>query len=101
MSIFTLDLVHGSSYELFFAHFMMELADETLSTHRDWDPIYLSDIFGQDFYDFDHLWRSNMGDQDLVHAIEVIERYNPLVEDISLDDDTLYEAVEDIEVEYK
>ena len=79
----------------------MELSDHILLRERDWDPAYLCDIFSQDFYDFDHLWKGKMCDRYLVHAIETLECYNPLVEDISLDDDTLYQAVDEIEVAMK
>ena len=76
----------------------MELDDTTLSACSAWDPGYLEGIFSQDFYDFGHLWINKMSDRHLVHAVETIEKYNPLVEDISLDDDTLYQAAEEIEI---
>ena len=55
----------------------------------------------QDFYDFTEHWQNCLSDKELIDG----ERpgsgswYCPLVEDISLDDDTLYEAVEQIEHE--
>ena len=42
-----------------------------------------------------------MADQDLIHAVETIEKYQPVIEDISLDDKTLCQAVEEIEFNYK
>ena len=42
---------------------------------------------------------TNMGDKELVNAVEKLERYSPIVEDISLDDNVLYQAVEQIEQE--
>ena len=65
-----------------------------------WDPSYLRYIFSQDF-EFRELWSNGMGDQDLIKAAEASERYCPVVEDISLDHDTLYEAVAQIENEYE
>ena len=53
----------------------------------------------EDFHDFNELWSSNMGDSELVSAIENLEIYSPIVEDISMDDNTLCEAVEQIEQE--
>ena len=52
----------------------------------------------QDFYDFTAHWQNSLPDLDLVSAKEE-GRYCPEVEDISLDDETLYEAVEQIEFE--
>ena len=40
-----------------------------------------------------------MCDQELIQAAESIDHYSPVVEDISLDDTTLYDAVEQIENE--
>ena len=72
----------------------MELSDNYLRTNRDWDPSYLSMLFDQDFHDVSDLWSSNVQDSDLVSAIDKLEIYSPEVEDISLDDCTLCEAVE-------
>ena len=65
--------------------------------NRDWDLTYLRYIFSQDFYEFRELWNNTTGDNELVHEVEKTEPYTPIVEDISLDDDTLYEAVAQIE----
>ena len=75
----------------------MEVSDKTLWTNRDWNPVYLSNIFSQDFYEFNDLWTSSVRDSDLVSHVESVERYNPIVEDISMDDETLCSAVEEIE----
>ena len=79
----------------------MECLDRALTGKRDWDPTYFSELFSQNFFDFNHLWASNMGDKDLIDAVETIEWYTPLVQDISLADETLYQAVEEIDYEYK
>ena len=67
--------------------------------NRDWDPCYLRYIFSQDFYEFGDLWLNGVGDQDMIKAAENIEPYSPIVEDISMDDDSLCKAVEQIERE--
>ena len=69
--------------------------------NQDWDPTYLRYIFSQDFYEFRELWSSNVADKDIVALMEKSknERYEPIVEDISLDDSTLYNAVTQIEKE--
>ena len=77
----------------------MDVSDDYLKLNRDWDPSYLSMLFSEDFNDFLDLWSSNMGDKELVNAVEKLERYSPIVEDISLDDNVLYQAVEQIEQE--
>ena len=61
--------------------------------------MYLKYIFSQDFYEFRDLWRSSINDMECVKVAETAERYTPIVEDISMDDDTLYEAVMQIENE--
>ena len=80
----------------------MELSDRIFVTNHDWDLQYLKELVTQDFYDFRELWQSSICDKELVRATEMAkatEKYSPLVEDISLDDDTLYEAVQQIENE--
>ena len=54
-------------------------------------------LFNEDFNEFPHLWSSNVDDRDLVHAVEKLEIYSAIVEDISMDDSTLCKAVEEIE----
>ena len=51
----------------------------------------------EDFYDFKEHWENCLSDMDLVATEE--PRYCPVVEDISLHDETLHEAVEQIENE--
>ena len=81
----------------------MDVSDVSLYNNRDWDPSYLAGIFTQDFYEFKDLWNnSNVNDVELVQASQVVEnvgKYEPIVEDISLDDETLCSAVEQIESE--
>ena len=78
---------------------VMEVSDHILSINRDWDPGYLMDIFAQDFYEFNDLWKSSVDDCSLVEQVEKLEKYEPIVEDISIDDETLCTAVENIENE--
>ena len=54
-------------------------------------------LFDEDFHDFSELWCGNMENRDLVNAVEKLEIYSPVVEDISLDDNVLCQAVEKIE----
>ena len=77
----------------------MEVSDSTLCRNRDWDPNYLKEIFNEDFYDFTELWGTSVMDTELLKDVEQVEKYCPVVEDISLDDDTLCSAVENIEKE--
>ena len=94
-------LVCGSYCELFLCNIDIELADETFSTYKRLGPTYLNDSFSQAFFEINNLWSSKMSDKDLVHMVETIEKYNPLVEDISLNNATLYGAVEKIELDIK
>ena len=92
--------LHGVAIANFttnFEGFNMELLDRIFTVNRDWDPTYLRYVFSQDFYEFRELWNNNTGDHELVREVEKSERYSPIVEDISLDDDTLYNAVAQIE----
>ena len=75
----------------------MEMTDRVFISNRDWDPAYLSEIFTQDFYEFRDLWQTSVPDMELVRAVETVDKYSPVVEDISLDDSTLCKAVEEIE----
>ena len=76
----------------------MDLTDRVFVANRDWDPQYLTELVTQDFYDFTEHWQNSISDMELM-ATEG-HKYSPLVEDISLDDATLCEAVEQIEQEY-
>ena len=77
----------------------MEVTDASLVCNRDWDPSYLSSIFDVDFHDSGNISDNSISDMELVRHVESVERYSPLVEDISLDDDTLCQAVDQIERE--
>ena len=50
-----------------------------------------------DLYEINNLWTSNINDMDLLQEIETIERHFPITEDISLDNEVLCSAVEQIE----
>ena len=79
----------------------MELSDALLVSNQDWDPAYLKDIILVDFYEMSEMWcsSSDIADQDLVNFVEKVDKYSPIVEDISLEDDVLCQAVEQIEDE--
>ena len=79
----------------------MDVPNELFYLNKDWDPSYLQDIFSQDFFDFGDMWSSNVTDSELVQECERVEKYCPIMEDISLDDSTLCQAVESIEEEEK
>ena len=75
----------------------MDISDGYLLENRDWDPLYLSKLFDKEFNNFDDLWISDISDNDLKMEAERVEKYVPIVEDISVDDDELCSAVEKIE----
>ena len=77
----------------------MELSDEVLCDNHDWDPGYLALLFSEEFNDFSEMWNSNVSDGEVVKEVNKVEAYKPIVEDISLDDDILCQAVEQIESE--
>ena len=77
----------------------MEVSDALFIENRDWDPSYLSMLFSDDFNDCGELWKSNVTDMELVNEVTKVETYSPIVEDISLEDDVLCQAVERIEEE--
>ena len=77
----------------------MEITDDMFLCNRDWDPSYLKDSFDEDFNDFSSLWESEVMDNDLVSEVNKMEYYCPIVEDISVDNETLTVAVEKIEQE--
>ena len=78
---------------------MTELWDSDFLLNFDWDPNYLQSIFDVDFYDTSDLWDNNIQESELVEAVEIVERYSPIVEDISIEDELLCSAVEQIEEE--
>ena len=76
----------------------MDLDD--IFVNLDWDPSYLGSIFNQDFYEMAELWNEGyVKDSYLLKAVEKNEIYQPIVEDISLDDHILHSAVEKMEAE--
>ena len=79
----------------------MDVSDNLLLRNRDWDPSYLKELVSEDFYDFSELWNINSGvqDKDLVTYCDNMEKYCPIVEDISLEDEVLCHEVEKIEEE--
>ena len=77
----------------------METRDVHLLCNRDWDPEYLACIFEVEFNDYSEMWCSDIDDSELICAIERVEKYSPIVEDISMDDIELCSAVEKIEEE--
>ena len=80
----------------------MDVSDKLLVTNRDWDPSYLQLLFDEDFNDHSDLWKSNVSDEQLVTETVRVEheKYQPITEDISLEDDILCSAVEKIEEEW-
>ena len=73
---------------------------ENLWVNRDWDPVYLSEIFDTDFNDFSDMWASSsVTDSEIIAEYEKVESYCPITEDISMDDNILCTAVEKIEEE--
>ena len=77
----------------------MDVPDSLLFRNRDWDPSYLAELVSQDFFDFSELWSTNYADSQLVSDVQQLEKYQRIVEDISLDDNVLCTAVEAIEKE--
>ena len=78
----------------------MEYVD--LTSNLDWGPIYLAKIFDEDFFDMSELWKysSALTDSEMLNCIDgnfQREIYCPEVEDVSLDDEILWSAVEEIE----
>ena len=51
----------------------MEVVDSIMCRNRDWDPLYLVDIFNQYFYDYTDLWKSNIEDSDIISKVEKVE----------------------------
>ena len=83
------------------------MEDIDILDNLDWDPYYLASIFNHDFFDMTELWNGSscLSDTDLVNALDstgnMLKRdvYAPIVEDVSLDDNDLRVAVENIEHE--
>ena len=78
--------------------------EDDLFLNLDWDPVYLVYLFREDFDDIDYLWNFEIvNDFGLLKMSEISdcvqEKYSPCVEDISLDDDILCDAMAGIESE--
>ena len=67
--------------------------------NSDWDPVYLASIFDSEFDECSCLWDNNTTDLELLEGVKLLEMYSPIVEDISLDDEVLCSALEQIETE--
>ena len=67
----------------------MDIADCVFVTNLDWDPQYLMECVTQDFYDFTEHWQNCLSDKELIDGQRPGPQYCPVVEDISLDDDTV------------
>ena len=73
---------------------------DDIFVNSDWDPCYLSLIFDESFDNMSELWNEEyVPDSVILQNVDEREFYSPLVEDISLDDDELRNAVEEIESE--
>ena len=77
----------------------MEISDANLVSNRDWDPCYLRELFSEDFFEFKEHWDKSISDAALNSEMEKLDKYSPIVEDITLEDEVLYNAVERIEDE--
>ena len=75
----------------------MDISDSVYIRNLDWDPSYLKSIFDIEFDNYSDLWCSEMDDTELVNTVTELEKYFPIVEDISLDDIDLCNAVEKVE----
>ena len=76
-------------------------SDNELLTCLDWDPVYLAHLFSEDFNDMSSLWNSEIvSDSEMLKInVESEEKYQPVIEDISLEDDMLHDAVNRIEAQ--
>ena len=77
----------------------MEVSDNYFMNNRDWDPVYLQDLFREDFFDFTEHWSSPLSDAELNQEMDKLEKYCPITEDISMEDEVLCQVVEKIEHE--
>ena len=80
---------------------ILVMEDIDLTSNSDWDPCYLDLIFSQDFFDMSELWNDgSASDLEIVNSCvesQIKEIYDPILEDITLDDDELLSVVTDIE----
>ena len=79
--------------------FKLNMECDNLFDNLDWDPCYLAELFKEDFFDLSHLWIDTVTDMEMLEFSNKFEKYNPCVEDISLEDDILVDAVNRIESE--
>ena len=79
--------------------FKLNMECDDLFDNLDWDPCYLAELFKEDFFDLSHLWIDTVTDMEMLEFSNKFEKYNPCVEDISLEDDILVDAVSRIESE--
>ena len=77
----------------------MDISDEVFICNRDWDPVYLSGIFDEEFFDFSDMWRSSVSDGELVSASQKVKKQISLssMDDESSDDIYLRNVVEQLE----
>ena len=83
--------------------------DGIFLSNPDWDPVYLYELFKEDFFEFGNMAigdsyshiTDDVTDSELVKAVESCEKeiHCPDVEDISMDDSELCLAVDQIEKE--
>ena len=89
----------ASGHCILFPAVVMELLDRVFVTNHDWYPHYLRELVTEDFYKFKEHWQSGLPlDMELL-TVETCPdaQYCPVTEDISVDDNTLCQAVEAIE----
>ena len=78
--------------------FTLVMESDDIFINLDWDPSYLASIFDADFYDMSDLWDVDyVGDNQLLEYAERRDIYCPMVEEISIEDEVLCKAVEQIE----
>ena len=55
--------------------FEVEIDNMSFIENRDWDPVYLYEIFKDDFFEFENMSPSDkISDMDLVQAVEKAEK---------------------------
>ena len=72
-----------------------------LNSMDNWDLYYLGNLFSGDVEEGSNLELLNSSDAELLSSVEKLERdpYQPIVEDITMDDEDLVRAVDQIESE--
>ena len=74
------------------------MENDYLETNLDWDPSYLAQIFDVDLNDMSDLWSESDSSADTL-LVEEMDKYCPIVEDITIEDEVLCAAVENIKNE--